>query len=664
MCTMQFHTRSCCVLALSILCFVNAGPAGAASRYQPLLATTSGQDTLRNIALFEDQRVTGEGKLFEYLAEGSPLVQRRVIEAIGRIQDPEDAPRLFPLLSGTNRELAHEAMFALGQLGNPAAVEPLLKSRRNIPEESQLIAEALGKLGGEAAIGALVEMLRDFNGPVRAEAALALSRCKDPTAANALLLAVYDPDDKVARYAIYALEKQDVLPRSCSSVQSCLENEDPAVRAVAARTLGKLKCNAATDALIHCLDDDDVHVVVNAARALGELQAKSAVNALGRVLTSHSSHHARAQAAMALESIADKNARDALSQGLLDQSTMVRIHSIRAMSVALKAKSEMYIEQMRSDGSRLVRAEAIESYGRAGLDAQAKQMGKIARDDRDPMMRVAAIRSLAKFKDASIPPQLVPLLIDPDFTVAAAAAEGLAELQDRSAVPSLIQAYYTAGERNFVDVEMAAMQALADLGAVEADTLFTQAISHPDIRVRTLAHDTLVKLGRTPPPMQSPRQFHEAAFDRSRRKVLGPPLGIRHAVIRTSRGDVEVELFGDDAIQTVTHFMAWAKDGFYRKLTLHRVVPNFVVQGGDPRGDGSGDAGFTIPAEVSRQRYDTGYLGIADSGRDTGSCQWFITLSPQPHLNGRYTVFGRVTKGMENVWKIDQGDTFDVKILD
>jgi cyclophilin family peptidyl-prolyl cis-trans isomerase len=93
------------------------------------------------------------------------------------------------------------------------------------------------------------------------------------------------------------------------------------------------------------------------------------------------------------------------------------------------------------------------------------------------------------------------------------------------------------------------------------------------------------------------------------------------------------------------------------------VVPNFVVQGGDPRGDGSGDAGFTIPAEVSQHRYAAGYLGIADAGKDTGSCQWFITLSPQPHLDGRYTVFGRVTKGMENVWKIDQGDTFDVQIL-
>jgi cyclophilin family peptidyl-prolyl cis-trans isomerase len=71
-----------------------------------------------------------------------------------------------------------------------------------------------------------------------------------------------------------------------------------------------------------------------------------------------------------------------------------------------------------------------------------------------------------------------------------------------------------------------------------------------------------------------------------------------------------------------------------------------------------------VPAEASRHHYNEGYLGIADAGKDTGSCQWFITLSPQRHLDGRYTVLGRVTKGMDAAWKIDQGDQFDVKILD
>lgn len=652
--------------AAAIVMAMAAGGVDAASRYVPLLASTAGQDSLRYLALWEDQRVTGDGTLFAYLKEGSPLIQVRAAEVIGRIQDPADAPHLVPFITSKTRPLAREAIFALGQLGNPEAVAPLIKARTgSVSDDVRLVAEALGKLGGPDAVATLTDMLHDFGAGVRAEAALALARTKDPGVANALLLSIHDPDVTVARNAIYALEKQDLLPRTCTSLVDFMENSDAGVRAVTAHALGVLKCTEASHVLVQHLNDSDTDVVVNACFALGEMKADHAVDPLGHVLQSHKAQHARAAAAVALEKIGDKGARDALMQGLLDPSAMVRIRSVHAVAAIGGVKSEMFIDQMRGDGNRLVRAQAIECYGVAGLDKRTKELLKIAQEDKDPMMRVAAIRALAHFTDASIPPRLVPLLLDPDFTVAGAAADALAALKYRAAIPQLIDAYYTAGEREFVDDELSTLTALADLNAVEADTVFVQAVSHPDIRVRTLASQTLVKMGKTPPTMQTPRQFAEANFDRTRRKVLGPPLGIRHAVIKADKGDVEIELYGDDAIQTVGHFINWAQKGFYRGLTTHRVEPGFVVQGGDPRGDGNGDAGFTIPAEVCQRHYDSaGYVGIADAGKDTGSCQWFITLSPTPRLSGRYTIIGKVTKGMDTVWKIDQGDKFDVKMLD
>lgn len=668
MCVMKPDYRTSLFGLLIVLSVMTGArePRAAQSRYAPLLASTAGQDTLRNLALWEDQRVTGDGVLFAYLKEGSPLVQVRAAEVIGRIQDPADAAQLIPFIASKNRPLAREVMFALGQLGNAEAVAPLVKARAGLgPEDLRLLAEALGKLGGEEATATLTDMLHEFAAPVRAEAALGLARHKDANAANALLLAIHDPDASVARNSLYAIEKQDALPRTCSTVFDFLENSDAGVRAAAAHTLGVLKCPESIEGLVHLLNDDDTGVVVSACWALGELKATQGLSGLGRVLEAHKSMHARAAAAIAMEKIGDKKARDALMQGMLDPCVMVRIHSVRAMTAVLGPKSEMFIDQVREDGSRLVRVEALESYGTAGLEKHTRELMKIALEDKDPMMRVAAIHALAKFKDKSIPAQLVPLLLDSDFTVAGTAAEAMATLKYHDAVPQLVDAYYTAGEREFVDVELATLQALADLNATEADSVFVQAVSHPDIRVRTLGSETLTKMSKTPPAMQTPRQFAEASFDRSRKKVLGPPLGIRHAVIKAQKGDVEIELYGDDAIQTVAHFIDWAQKGFYKKLTTHRVVPNFVVQGGDPRGDGNGDAGFTIPAEVSQRRYDAdGYVGIADAGKDTGSCQWFITLSPQPRLSGRYTIIGKVTKGMENVWKIDQGDTFDVKMLD
>ena len=107
---------------------------------------------------------------------------------------------------------------------------------------------------------------------------------------------------------------------------------------------------------------------------------------------------------------------------------------------------------------------------------------------------------------------------------------------------------------------------------------------------------------------------------------------------------------------TVLHFLSLVKDKYYDGLSFHRVVPNFVVQGGDPRGDGSGGPGYMIRCEYSNAPYRRGTVGIATSGKDTGGSQWFVTLSPQPHLEGRYTVFAEVTSGMEVVDEIVPGD--------
>jgi cyclophilin family peptidyl-prolyl cis-trans isomerase len=337
---------------------------------------------------------------------------------------------------------------------------------------------------------------------------------------------------------------------------------------------------------------------------------------------------------------------------------------VRALAACLGEKSEMFIDQARRDGSRLVRAAAIECYGQAGITKRVVDLDHIASSDKDPMMRAAAVGALGQLKDAAVAPLLPARLQDPDFTVAAAAATAIGAQEYRAAVPALIAAYYAPRGSQFVDVQIEIVSVLGAMHAAEAESLFVDAATHEDYRVRNAAVEALTALGRTPPESPFVRSLRETSYDRTRRKQLAPPTGVRHAVIATSKGRIEVELLGDDAIQTVANFAELARKGFYKDLTFHRVVPNFVIQGGDPRGDGSGDAGYSVPAEVSRLQYGEGYLGIADAGKDTGSCQWFITCSPQPHLSGRYTIFGRVTKGMDVVWKIDRGDTFDVQVSD
>jgi peptidyl-prolyl cis-trans isomerase B (cyclophilin B) len=130
---------------------------------------------------------------------------------------------------------------------------------------------------------------------------------------------------------------------------------------------------------------------------------------------------------------------------------------------------------------------------------------------------------------------------------------------------------------------------------------------------------------------------------------------------------IVIEFFPNEAPGTVANFEKLANEGFYNGLTFHRVIPGFVAQGGCPRGNGTGGAGYTIKCETqgNPHKHVAGAVSMAHAGRDTGSCQFFIVHEPQPHLDGVHTVFGQVIEGMENVYKIKQGDRMkEVKVWD
>jgi peptidylprolyl isomerase len=127
-------------------------------------------------------------------------------------------------------------------------------------------------------------------------------------------------------------------------------------------------------------------------------------------------------------------------------------------------------------------------------------------------------------------------------------------------------------------------------------------------------------------------------------------------VVETSAGTFSFALLPDEAPFTCMNFSRLIQDGFYDGLRFHRVVPNFVIQGGDPRGDGWGGPGYSIRSEFGLENYDAGMVGVASSGKDTEGCQFFVTHSKQPHLDGRYTIFGRIVDGMDVVNRIQIGD--------
>ncbi len=128
--------------------------------------------------------------------------------------------------------------------------------------------------------------------------------------------------------------------------------------------------------------------------------------------------------------------------------------------------------------------------------------------------------------------------------------------------------------------------------------------------------------------------------------------------METTKGTIEIDLYPQHAPLTVNNFVFLTREGFYNGLTFHRVIKDFVIQGGDPTGRGSGGPGYRFRDEVTDNplKHEAGVISMANAGPNTNGSQFFITHTPQPHLNGRHTVFGKVVAGMDVVYAIQQGD--------
>ena len=161
---------------------------------------------------------------------------------------------------------------------------------------------------------------------------------------------------------------------------------------------------------------------------------------------------------------------------------------------------------------------------------------------------------------------------------------------------------------------------------------------------------TLFMTGVIKMPSQSPKSYNSPipmTIDVNKKYT---------ALIKTAKGDLVLELYPQDAPVTVNNFVTLARKGFYNGLTFHRVIPDFMAQGGDPSGNGTGGPGYKFQDEFSSRTNQAGSLSMANSGPNTNGSQFFICYTPQPHLNGKHTVFGQLTQGMDVLKKLVNGD--------
>jgi cyclophilin family peptidyl-prolyl cis-trans isomerase len=223
-------------------------------------------------------------------------------------------------------------------------------------------------------------------------------------------------------------------------------------------------------------------------------------------------------------------------------------------------------------------------------------------------------------------------------------------------VPALLDAYKTALGDSTYTARAAIITAVNAIEPASGRQLLQQALTGADWALRVRAAMLLREQGvadadRTIRPAISSRPAEDPAWI-----ALLTPQFSPHAFIETDKGTVEIELAVLDAPLTVDNFITLARKGFFNGIPIHRVVADFVVQDGDPRGDGEGSPGYTIRDELNQRPYLRGTVGMALDWEDTGGSQFFITHSPQPHLDARYTVFGHVVAGMDVVDRLAIGD--------
>ncbi len=613
-----------------------APPRSPAATAAPAFATPAA--ALAAIARAEDRRDWADHTLERALAHPDAAVRARALLAVGRLQDSTTVRAVLPLLADTSAGVRREAVFALGQIGHPSARLPLERLLGGADIETvDLALEALGKIGSKASTALVAGYLRDPSPLLRGEAAIALWRLADSTALDALIERHRDPDPEVRWRVLYALEKINAPDQIALIGALHLEDDEWLSRAYAARTLGRQKSARATAYLLQKLADPEVPVVVNAVRALQQIAdsaCSSCLPSLANAL-SHAHPYVRVTVATALgerfawvsaDTVAVRSALGALRDHLRDPDAATRGACAAALLGRRGADGLDAVRPLLADSSVYARAAALRALGRVRVALAAPLLESRLDVEHALFERMTAAEELGQIHHRESAALLRAGLADSATLFVASCAGALADLGDSASVPILVRAFAARAADADADARISIRDALRQLaGARLADSL------------------DRVFPARGALPASYPDDF-------------ATPPAQRGALIHTTAGDIEWAFYGREAPQTVKNFVRLAARGYFDGAAVHRVVPNFVIQDGDPTGTGSGGPGYSIRCEYNRLRYDAGMVGMALSGKDTGGSQWFITHSPQHHLDGRYTIFAQVVEGMAVVDQLEPKD--------
>jgi cyclophilin family peptidyl-prolyl cis-trans isomerase/HEAT repeat protein len=626
--------------------------------------------------------------LLRMLTDEEARIRRRAALAIGRVGLAEGVQPLVAVLADSDPEVRQMAAFALGLLRDTSAREPLVQA---LADASPLVqgsaAEALGQIGDAAAADAIGRMAaaivasgalaqppgeeddarRDTPAAACRLGLFALVRLKAyPQLASAVLDGSGQPRVRwwPVAYALQRLEDARALP----ALLTLAKDQHPYTRAFAVKGLAALKDRSALPVLMPLMSSGERAVLIETVRALGRIGDPSAAEPLLRAMQDAAADPlVRLEAVGAIGNVHAPRVAEALLDVLADPSPPVRAAALRSLAKADPDNFMTVLSGLDPDPHWSVRAALATTLGTLTPEAGLPRLTAMLSDS-DQRVIPFVLASLVKLKAPDAAAILFERLKADDPVVRAAAAAGVGDLKPANGPQALAEAY-RFGERDATYLaRAAALAAIAKYGAAVARAPLRNAFPDKDWAVRLRAVMLLKELDPAD-AADADAQIRPApttvAADTYFAARLAAPAVSTQAYVDTDRGSIQIELAVLDAPLTVENFVTLARKGFFNGLSVHRVVPNFVIQDGDPRGDGEGTPGYTIRDELNERPYLRGAVGMALDWADTGGSQYFITHSPQPHLDARYTVFGRVIAGMDVVDRIQPWDVIrSVRIWD
>jgi len=668
---------------LAALCAACAANARSEAALEPGIGEQAGRVAfeenaeLAEIAQLEYARDLGGGRLLELLSIGAPEVRRRAALALGRFPFPDFGPEvtgaLVHALEDQDAYVRRHAAFGLGQRGDPVAGGVLAAYRNDPDPELRLrVAEASRRLEDPALHNGVLLALRDDRLEVRVAAVLAMALWspEDTRAGEidrALLDLLLPPgqpgieiDPELRWRTLYALERRKArLGRNAFLVFSA--SELPLERLFAARGLAAIEPDLETlAALSTAAGDPDWRVAVEATVGLGKHAAPETLPAVLQAAES-ASPHVRRTAYEALGSFPDvERVLPRLTRGTRDVSSSAQAAALVAIAKVLPSgEARQHLAAHARDEDPVVRAGVAEAAQWLAAEDAVPMLSTLAED---PDRRVAgtAVEGLGRHLSADVRAFLHGVLARSDNGLKLASVLALREGPDPADVAPLVQAIGAVQGDIAPEVTFNALLNLGAVGGPEAGAAVEAALHHPEPYVRRVARQVLEeKFQRTEDagaPAEAPLAPKVPLPGREFPRYERNPL----VEIQTTRGSMLFELFPVEAPVHVHNFLSLAEAGHYDGLVFHRVVPDFVIQGGDYRGDGNGNRswnGRALPGEFTPRSYGRGALGMPrNEDPDSGGSQIFVTHRPTPHLDGRYTLFGELRSGGDVLDRIEVGD--------